>query len=129
MFIAKRRKKALTTLALADEDGNIVHKYEIDCDPDKKLIEYNKAKNRIISAEQLINKDPDPANYEVYGQAVVDMLTIFLGADAVAEILAFYENNYSEMLLEILPFITDEVEPLMRKTAEAQLAEVKKRRK
>lgn len=129
MYIAKRRKKVIATFALADEDGNIVKQYDINCDPDTRLIEYNKAKNKIIAAEQLINAEPDEKNYAVYGQAVVDMLGIFFGAEAVTEILAFFEGNYSEMLLEILPFITDEIEPLMRKTAEDQLAEVKKRRK
>ena len=129
MYIARRRKKVLATFALADDDGNIVKQYEVDCDPDTRLIEYNKAKNRIIAAEQLIHAEPNTESYTKYGQAVVDMMGVFFGDKAVQEILEFYENNYTEMILELLPFITDEVEPLMRKTSEAQLAEIKKRKR
>ena len=129
MYIARRRKKVLATFALADDDGNIVKQFEVDCDPDTRLIEYNKAKNRIIAAERLIHTEPDVKSYEQYGRAVVDMIGVFFGDEAPAEILKFFEGNYTEMILEVLPFITDEVEPLMRKASEAQLAEVKKRRK
>lgn len=129
MFIAKRKKKVFETFALADEDGNIVHKYEVSCDPEEHLIEYNRAVNKIIQAERIIKEDPNPQNYEMYGQTVVDMLGIFFGEEAVTEILDFYESRYTEMITEIYPFITEVLMPKMREISEAELEKVRKRRK
>lgn len=128
MFVAKRRKKEIETFALADENGEIVKTFDINCDPETRLLEYNRTKNKIIAAEKIINEAPNEENYERYGRAVVDMLGVFFGEDAVDEILDFYEGNYSEMLLEVFPFITEIIEPKMREISDRQMAEIKKRR-
>lgn len=129
MFIAKRKKKVFETFALADEDGNIVHTYDVSCDPEEHLIEYNRAINKIIKAEQLIKEEPNPQNYEIYGAAVIDMMGIFFGEEASKEILAFFEDRYTEMITEVFPFITDVLMPKMREISEKELEKVRKRRK
>ena len=129
MFIAKRKKKVFETFALADEDGNIVHTYDVSCDPEEHLIEYNRAINKIIKAEQLIKEEPNPQNYEIYGQAIIDMMGIFFGENASREILDFFEDRYTEMITEVFPFITDVLMPKMREISEKELEKVRKRRK
>lgn len=129
MFIAKRKKKVFETFALADEDGNIVHTYDVSCDPEEHLIEYNRAINKIIKAEELIKEEPNPQNYEIYGQAIIDMMGIFFGEDASREILDFFEDRYTEMITEVFPFITDVLMPKMREISEKELEKVRKRRK
>lgn len=129
MFIAKRKKKVFETFALADEDGNIVHAYDVSCDPEEHLIEYNRAINKIIKAEELIKEEPNSQNYEIYGAAVIDMMGIFFGEDASMEILDFFEGRYTEMITEIYPFITDVLMPKMREIGEKELEKVRKRRK
>ena len=129
MFIAKRKKKVFETFALADEDGNIVHTYDVSCDPEEHLIEYNRAINKIIKAEELIKEEPNPQNYEIYGQAIIDMMGIFFGEDASREILDFFEDRYTEMITEVYPFITDVLMPKMREIGEKELEKVRKRRK
>lgn len=128
MYIAKRKARVIETFALADEAGNIVAKYDVDCDPETRLVEYNRAKNRVIAAEQLIAKEPNEDSYEAYGQAVLDMLGVFFGDQSAREILDFFENRYAEMLLAVLPFVRDVLEPKMREIGQAQMEEARKRR-
>ena len=128
MYIAKRREKAIETFALADENGDIIKEFPVNCDPEQRLIEYNRAKNKVIAAEALLDKDPNEESYEKYGKTLLDMLGIFFGDNAIREILDFFEGNYSEMILEIIPFIRDVVEPRMREISDKQMAELKKRK-
>lgn len=128
MFIAKRRAKAIETFALADEEGNIVKKYDVDCDPETRLIEYTRAKNRVIRAEQIIAQEPSEDSYEAYGQAVLDMMGVFFGAESTQEILDFFDGRYAEMLLAVLPFVRDVLEPKMREISDKQMQEARKRR-
>lgn len=127
MFIAKRHKRAIESFALADADGNVVKTFEVRCDPEECLVEYNRARNNIIRAEQLLNSAPSAEGYAAYGQAVLDILAIFFGEERTKEILAFFDDRYAEMVSEVMPFIVDVLEPRMREISKQQLAQVKKR--
>lgn len=128
MYIAKRKEKVFETFALADEAGNIVKTYDVDCDAETRLIEYNKAKNAVIRAERLIAQEPSEESYEVYGQTVLDLMAIFFGEDNAQEILAFFDDRWAEMLMAVVPFITDVIEPRMKEVKEKQMAEARQRR-
>lgn len=127
MFIAKRHNRAIEAFALADADGRIVKTFEVDCDPEACLVEYNRARNNIIRAEQLLQSTPNEESYAAYGQAVLDVLAIFFGSERTNEILSFFDGRYAEMVSEVVPFIVDVLEPRMREISKQQLAKVKKR--
>lgn len=46
-----------------------------------------------------------------YGQAIVRYFEILFGKEVTAKILAFFENNYSEMCVQVFPFIVNELKP------------------
>ena len=55
-------------------------------------------------------------SYENLGKAVILLLDIVFGSEDTAYIVEFYQNNYTEMATEVLPFITQFVVPKVQET-------------
>ena len=128
MYIAKRSEKITAELGLVDESGNIVKTYRVDADPEILLTRYNRARNDLELAKLLVEDDFKPEALEAYGRAIVAMMGVFFSEKDVLEILNFYDGNYTEMVVHILPFIVDELEPKIDEYSKKRIAELKKRR-
>lgn len=61
------------------------------------------------NAEELVTK---------LGQTVIDFFEIIFGEEDTKAILEFYEGNYIEMALEVMPFIQEKVLPTVRAIAQ-----------
>ena len=48
---------------------------------------------------------------EVCGNAVIGMLEVVFGKENASKILEFYDGNYLEMGLQVMPFINDVIAP------------------
>ena len=61
------------------------------------------------NAEELVTK---------LGQTVIDFFEIIFGEEDTKAILEFYEGNYIEMALEVMPFIQEKILPTVRAIAQ-----------
>lgn len=61
------------------------------------------------NAEELVTK---------LGQTVIDFFEIIFGEEDTKAILEFYEGNYIEMALEVMPFIQEKILPVSRAIAQ-----------
>lgn len=137
MYQITRKNRIKEELQLCNADGSEALTLEVDLNVDEITNRVNKAYDSLGMAQIALQKAPtDPKTMEEYGKAVMAVLGVIFGEDGAQKLLAFYENHYSEMLLDIFPFINDEIMPKIEEASAARRAQlveaarrVKKRRK
>lgn len=113
-----RSKRITETLELTDEKGNVVDSIDVNLDADAVCTAFRKKQIAVIDAESRLKDvqrkglqaDLDAA-YEAYGDAMLGIFGLIFGDEGTKKILDFYENNYVEMGLQIVPFIREVVIP------------------
>lgn len=120
-YQAHRKKIFRETFELVDENGVVVHSFDVSLDPDSmvknlsaKYVDLTQALQDVKGAKP--DTDPEAA-LETLGKAVTDLLEAVFGRQDTETILAFYDNRYMEMCREVLPFVTNFVIPEVRKIA------------
>lgn len=113
-----RSKRITETLELTDANGIVVNSINVNLDADAVCTAFRKKQIAIIDAERRLKDvqrkgsqaDLDAA-YEAYGDAMLNIFELIFGDEGTKKILEFYENNYVEMGLQIVPFIREIVIP------------------
>lgn len=113
-----RSKRITETLELTDANGIVVNSINVNLDADAVCTAFRKKQIAIIDAERRLKDvqrkgsqaDLDAA-YEAYGDAMLNIFELIFGDEGTKKILKFYENNYVEMGLQIVPFIREVVIP------------------
>lgn len=57
---------------------------------------------------------------QLLGDAVIIIFNIIFGEKTTDKLISFFENNYDEMLLQVLPWIQKEWSPAMRSNARSE---------
>ena len=116
MYTIKRQSLFTDILKLEDENNNskeIAFSLSLDTNV---LKEYRKIQLSLIDLQK-DRDDQSPEKLEKYGKCIVELFTLIFGEANTEEILTFYENNYTAMLIDIFPYIRDIVVPEFQKTA------------
>ncbi|MEG0897338.1 MAG: hypothetical protein RSF73_07325 [Ruthenibacterium sp.] len=133
----QRAQKVCETLELLDADGNIAAHISVNLDVDKTAMEFNKRYNAVIVAEKAVHdadiaalgetvrmtqEQADTANtaFTVFGTAILDLFAIVFGAENTQTLLAFFDGNYYEMSMQVVPFLMNVVLPSMKEHLQAQ---------
>ena len=127
-----RSKRITETLELTDENGKVVESIDVNLDADAVCTAYRKNQIAIIDAERRLKDvhrkgsqtDLDAA-YEAYGDAMLGIFGLVFGEDGTKKILDFYENNYVEMGLQIVPFIRGVVIPKLDEALKCRKQQMK----
>lgn len=122
----QRKQKVTEKLELCDENGEVKIVIDIVIDVDRMMAEINKAQNQVIRAQMDVNKVKNEINIENYGVAILELIRVIFGESDAEKILRHYDGNYTEMLEDIMPFISDDIMPKILKVASERLARMKK---
>lgn len=115
-----RKNRIKEELQLCHDDGS-VEIVPIDLNVDEITARVNKAYDALGMAQNALQKEPNsPQLVEAYGNAIVAVFRVIFGDEGTEKILAFYENCYSEMLLDLFPIINNEIMPKIRAASEAR---------
>lgn len=117
-YQAKRKKVYEEEFLLTEEDGTVVHTLHVSLDADsmvKKLSE--KQLDLIHALKDVQEAKADEEGIEKLGNAVIDVIEAVFGKEDAKTILEFYDHRYIELCQEVVPFITGEVIPKVRKIA------------
>lgn len=121
MYQITRKNRIKEQLQLCNADGSVACELEVDINVDEITNRVAKAYDTLGMAQLELQKDPsDPKFMEAYGKAVIALLDIIFGESGRIELLNFYENNYTEMLLDIFPFVNGEIMPKIREASAAR---------
>lgn len=121
MYQIKRKNRIKEQLQLVHANGDIACTLDVDINVDRMTAQISKAYDQLGRAQnELMNDRTSEKLIEEYGKAVVLVLTAIFGEDGCKKILDFYEDNYTECLLDILPFVSGEIMPKIREASQAR---------
>ena len=117
MYVVKRKETFTETLRLEAPDGK-TEDIIIKLQPNPALLKNFRALQiKMIDLETNKNHLAEETAIEERGKCVVDMFVLLFGQQATEKILAFYEDNYVEMLTDIFPFIQEVIIPRLNMVA------------
>jgi hypothetical protein len=118
MYQVTRKNRIKEQLQLCHADGSVALTADVDLNVDKIAARVNKAYEVLGMAQNALQNDPhNPETLTAYGNAVAAVFAVIFGEENAAKIVEFYENNYTEMLLDIFPFINDHIMPQIREAS------------
>ena len=124
MFQVTRKNRIKETVQLCNADGSVAEEINVDLNVDTIAARMNKAYEMLGIMQNQLQEDNNPANVEAFGRAVIAVFEVVFGDDC-KKILDFYENSYGEMLLDLFPFINDEIMPKIREASEQRKNQLK----
>lgn len=127
MYQITRKNRIKEELQLCHADGTVALSVGVDLNVDTIAARVNKAYEMLGMAQNALQKAPNsPETLDAYGNAVIYVFNVIFGEEDAGKIVSFYENNWSEMLLDIFPFINNEIMPKIQAASadrKAQLLE------
>lgn len=124
MFQVTRKNRIKETVQLCNADGSVAEEINVDLNVDTIAARMNKAYEMLGIMQNQLQQDNNPANVEAFGKAVIAVFEVVFG-DECEKLLKFYENSYGEMLLDLFPFINDEIMPKIREASEQRKNQLK----
>lgn len=125
MYTITRKNRIKEQLQLCHADGTVALTVDVDLNVDEISARVNKAYETLGQAQNTLQKSPNsPEALEAYGNAVLAVFNILFGEKDAAALLEFYEGNYTEMLLDVFPFINNEIMPKIREASADRKAQL-----
>lgn len=125
MFELKRSEKIVEKIKVGDD---II---EVNLDAGAIQARFTKGYNELLRAQTALNGitgdnlDAASDKLEQYGAAVVGVLQVVFGEENTQKILAFYEGNFTEMFIEIYPFIAEAIMPKISEASKNKAEQLK----
>ena len=119
MYQITRKNRIKETLQLCHANGDVAEEINVDLNVDVIAGRMNKAYEALGMAQNALGANTNsPELLEQFGNAVMAVFDVIFGEDGRKRIVACYENNYTEMLLDLFPFINNEIMPKIREASE-----------
>lgn len=116
MYTIKRRTRLKDTLRL--EDGDKVLDVPVEIDIDMAIANYWKHyENLKLAQDQLQKRDSDEARIN-FGNAFMALLIFLFGQEWAQKMVEFYDGRYSEMLVDLYPYIDGQIYPQLKKASQ-----------
>ena len=126
MYEITRRSKVKEILAIKNADGSVAFEVPVEINVDTFVGRWNKARGALADAQKTASNDNSEANTQRFGEAVVALMRLVFGDDGAEKILDFYEKDYTEMLLDVFPFIADCIVPKVNAATKDRVTQLKK---
>ena len=118
-----RKKKYINkVLELIGDNGKVEKRLTVDIAVDDFRNRYPRVMAEVKKAEEMLNaKGDDNTEAIVASQmALKAVFVLVFGEFQTKEFLEYYENRYSEAFMDVIPFITDEIIPEVKKAVEQE---------
>lgn len=119
-YQAKRQQTYTEEFELVNEAEGVEHTLRVSIDPGNMVEKISRQYMELLRVQsEVASISPEDKGeligaYRKLGEAVVAILKSVFGDEDTETILQFYNNRYNEMVLEVLPFVTDIVLPKLR---------------
>lgn len=124
MYTITRKNRIKEDLQLCHANGDVALTLSVDINVDEISGRLAQRQRQMQEAAARAQNAPDNDDaVKSYGEAVIAFFEVLFGEDGAKQLLAFYEDNYTEMLIDVFPFINEEILP---KIAEASADRKKK---
>lgn len=115
MYTIKRKPRLQDKLRL--QDGDKILEIAVDLDVDTAISNYWRMYEKLYMAQETLKKDPSEVNQQEFGNAFLALLSFLFGDESAAQIVAFYDGRYSELLLDLYPYLENEIYPKLKRAS------------
>ena len=110
----KKSDRITENLELLDGNNNVTLTIHIDIEIGRIAKEYRQLQIELAEAQNMTSQGNEMA-FEVFGNAVIKLFRCLFGDENTQKILEYFENDYMEMAIQCMPFISDVVQPAIEK--------------
>ena len=110
----KKSDRITENLELLDGNNNVTLTIHIDIEIGRIAKEYRQLQIELAEAQNMTSQGNEMA-FEVFGNAVIKLFRCLFGDENTQKILEYFENDYMEMAVQCMPFISDVVQPAIEK--------------
>ena len=122
----QRKNRIKEDLELSNADGKTALVIHVDVNVDEIQGRAIKAYERLGMAQNSLQDAPTSEKaMEDYGKAVGDLFAVIFGENDATKIVEFYEGEYTEMLVDLLPFFSDVIMPAIREASEDRVRKLR----
>lgn len=111
MYTIEKSRTFDDELKITDESRELLLKIHLEINP-SMIPQYRALLLRLTELQK--QSQPDVTSI---GACIVDIMGLLLGKTNTEKIIAFYENNYTQMLYDIFPYIQQVIVPEFEKLA------------
>lgn len=116
----KKTSRITEDIELLGESGNAEKILHVEINPDGIMSNYRKAEIQLLKTQTAAREGKSAEAVEEYGKAVTVLFETVFGVEVTAELMDFFENKHTEMLIQLMPFITDVVRPAVAEAIRLQ---------
>ena len=120
----KKSSRITEELELLGEDGSIEKTINVDINTDRIAGGYRKAEIDLLNAQRNVKKGESSEALENYGKAVIGLFRLIFGDENTNIMLDFFDGKYTDMLIQVMPFINDVVKPAISASVAAQKSRI-----
>lgn len=122
-----RTRKIIETLELTGDNGKVTKTIDVNLDVGIIAKEYRdlceklgKAERQLKEAQKHNDTETFEKTFEAYGETIIALLRLIFGENNAQTLLDYYENNYFEMSIKLVPFIFDVISPKIIEAVKAE---------
>ena len=123
MYQVQRKNQIKEQLQLVHANGEIACTLDVNINVDKIGPKINKAYELLGMAQLELEKNAtSQAAVDAFGEAVLCLFAVIFGESGCEKIVDFYGSRraWSEMLIDLFPFINDEIIPKVQEASAAR---------
>lgn len=118
----KRKNVLCEELVIEAAGGRPELRLPVEMTIDQTLAQFNRLRRMLGELQAEAEKSPfDDAVISKLGIVIVAFFELIFGKDGCKNLVDYYENNYTEMLEDVAPFIVDVVIPQMNLAMEERV--------
>ncbi len=132
----KRSARFTDELQLVADSGEAMMVVPVDLDIDRIAQDVYKRYFDMVHAQQELQKmqpaahpETAAAQLEKLGGTIISLFTLLFGEKNTAQILDFFDGNYTEMMAQTYPYLIEVIIPEIRKRADARKKEMLAKRR
>ena len=118
----KKSSRITEQLEFLGEDNQVVLTIDVDIDADRLSQKYRATEMQLMECREQA-EGGSAEGLQAYGTAVLAFFDMVFGEENTQQMLAYFDGSYTDMLLQVSPFIQNVVKPAI----EAEILEKRQR--
>lgn len=118
----KKSSRITEQMEFLGEDNQVVLTIDVDIDADRLSQKYRATEMRLMECREQA-EGGSAEGLQAYGTAVLAFFDLVFGEENTQKMLAYFDGNYTDMFLQVTPFIQHVVKPAI----EAEILEKRQR--
>lgn len=106
----RRMNRIREELQLCHENGDVALSVPVDINTDDMAAQIRQAYEKFEAARAALNAaGPGGEQEQIAGEALLGLFRLVFGQENLQRMLAFYDGREAELLLDVFPFVRDEI--------------------